>query len=197
MGNARNEDQPLAKQPSKKQKLDKSNQIYIIRWTAHGSTVNEWDENELSQIETCGGELDEAEAIVNDELLKPYGLQKDDGTWPKAYSTIEEARRALYECQSDRVKIMRDAIIKCCGINIDIYDRLLGSQEIIEKNNGEGGALPPPIDSVTHFETEIVWGATQRNYENGNEENELLRCCVEISTKVVSLIERIELVGSD
>ena len=98
---------------SKKQRLEGA-RIFIVRWAAHGSKVDEWDHEELEQIETCGDDIEEAKAYITGEtniggtaMLLADGLRKDDEVYGKAFATIEQAREGMRECRAAQVRVRK------------------------------------------------------------------------------------------
>ena len=180
--------------------------IHIIKWAAHGSNVNDWNYDELDNVETCGHNIEEAKGYItgtidvgDDWMLLADGLRKDDGTFGNAYSTIEDARRGMEECHAAKVARMRDAIKKCCGIDEEDYRELVESEEIVERTDGNG-SFPPSANrvtgsdkGVTFLDTEIAWGST--GYKS-TEQHKFICCCDCILTRVTSWIESLELVKS-
>ena len=193
---------------AKKQKVEGAARptcIYIVRWAAHGSNVDDWDYDELEQIETCGDDIEEAKAYITgeinngDALLQAEGLRRDDGTVGTAFSTIEGARKGLRQCHDARVATMRDSIQKRCGVDEESYGDLVESTEIVENTDIEEGKLPSSAKVATApgsiMATEIVWGATGYNSPDANnaDQHEFIRCCSCILTRVTCWIEELEL----
>jgi hypothetical protein len=186
--------------------------IFIVRWEAHGSNVEDWDYEQLERIETCGDDIEEAKACITgginqggEAMLMADGLRKDSGVYPLAFSTIDQAHEGMKECNAMRLQILRHAIKKCCGMWDGIYEELLESQEIVEKSDGKGVFPPsarvmaPPKDNfdsptATILDTIVFWGATGYNAPECNNEHqhELIRCCVSIKTQVTCWIESLE-----
>eukprot|EP00584_Thalassiosira_punctigera_P001161 CAMPEP_0172542556 /NCGR_PEP_ID=MMETSP1067-20121228/13143_1 /TAXON_ID=265564 ORGANISM="Thalassiosira punctigera, Strain Tpunct2005C2" /NCGR_SAMPLE_ID=MMETSP1067 /ASSEMBLY_ACC=CAM_ASM_000444 /LENGTH=202 /DNA_ID=CAMNT_0013328825 /DNA_START=55 /DNA_END=663 /DNA_ORIENTATION=+ len=192
--------------PEKRHKISPS-LVYIVRWAAHASDVEEWDYDELSQIETCSHEIEEAKGYITgeidcgDAMLSADGLRKDDGVYSKVYTTIEQAQNGMKECHANRVEIMRGAIMKCCGINKESYENLLKGEDIVEDIGGKG-SFPPSAKILSGNEmtldTEICWGASEKyNNPGANNKNqhEFIRCCEIIMSGVTCWIETLEMVG--
>jgi hypothetical protein len=141
--------------------------LYVIRWTVHGSEVDEWSD-EIYDVETCGGEVEEAMSYItgdgrrgDDAMLLTDGICKDDGLFYKAFPTIEEARDMLVLCHAQRIKKMRNTIQSICGLDQDEYDELLDTEEIVEFTN-EKGRFPSSANVVRLSSVEMTkWIARQ------------------------------------
>ena len=122
--------------------------LYVIRWTVHGSEVDEWSD-EIYEVKTCGGEVEEAMSYItgdgrrdNDAMLLTDGICKDDGLYYKAFPTILQAQENLGKCHAERLKKMRHTIQSICGLDEKEYDELCDTEEIVEFPNDEG-KFPP------------------------------------------------------
>lgn len=183
--------------------------IYIVRWHAPGSEVDEWDGNELDNIETTCDDVEEAKAYITgeidcgDALLQADGLRRDEGTFGTAFSTIDGACEGLKQCHDARVAKMRGAIRHRLGIDGGLYVALLDQAEINEHTHTMDGAGTgkPPYSAKVHnapgtlMETDIVWGATGQNApdQNRKDQHEFIRCLECVTTRVTCWIESLEL----
>ena len=174
-------------------------------WRAlHGSKVDEWDYEQLNSVETCGDEIQEAKAYITDDMLMSDGLRKDNGIYHLAFSTIEKARKGMKECHAIHASKIRNAIMKCSGIDDETYKELIGTEEIVE-NTDKGGEFPPSAKLLSFdygkmfLDTEFVWGSTGYNDEGAqnSDQHDLMTCCICIMTRVTCWIESLELVSCD
>ena len=192
---------------AKKQKVEHSSKhkhLYVIRWMTYGSEVDEWDDDELGNIETCSHDIEEAQGYITgecdcgDAMLLRDGIRKDNGLFGKAYSDIEQARKSMEKCHNFQIDKARGSIQSICGIDEQSYSELLESEEIVEEVNKKG-EFPPSAKVVTSSsddlpmvkDTTITWGAT----ECGRDQHEHIRCCISISTRLTCWIESLELVS--
>ena len=189
---------------AKKQKMDHTpkRHVYVVRWMTHGSDVDEWDDDELENIETCSHDIEEAKGYITgecdcgDAMLLRGGIRKDSGLFGKAYSDIEQARKSMEKCHNSQIDKARGSIRLICGIDEQSYSELLESEEIVEEVNKKG-EFPCSAKVVTSSSGDlpsfkditINWGAT----ECGRDQHEHIRCCISISTRLTCWIESLEL----
>ena len=174
--------------------------LYVIRWTVHGSEVDEWSD-EIYDVETCGGEVEEAMSYItgdgrrdNDAMLLTDGICKDDGLYYKAFPTILQAQENLAKCHAERLDKMRHTIQSICGLDEEEYEELLDTEEIVEFENYEG-KLPSSAKVICFFDTSIGWGSTSYNDEgcNNDKQHKYIRCVSIVHSRVTCWIEALEL----
>lgn len=185
--------------------------LYVIRWTVHGSEVDEWSD-EIYDVETCGGEVEEAMSYItgdgrrdDDAMLLTDGICKDDGLFYKAFPTIEQAFRSLTKCHDERIDKMRHTIQSICGLDEEEYEELLNTEEIVEFANDDEGKFPPSANVmhsssvVTFLDTSIGWGSTSYNDEgcNNDKQHKYIRCVSIVHSRVTCWIEELELSGRE
>ena len=103
---------------AKKQKMEHTpkRHVYVIRWMTHGSEVDEWDDDELGNIETCSHDIEEAQGYITgecdcgDAMLLKGGIRRDSGMFSQAYSDIEQARKSMEKCHTVQIDKARGSI---------------------------------------------------------------------------------------
>ncbi len=141
--------------------------LYVIRWTVHGSEVDEWSD-EIYEVETCGGEVEEAMSYItgdgrrdDDAMLLTDGICKDDGLFYKVFPTILQAQESLGKCHDERIEKMRHTIQSICGLDKEEYDELLDTEEIVEFTN-EKGKFPSSANVICLSSVDMTkWIARQ------------------------------------
>lgn len=189
----------MSEPPEKKLKTS-STEIFTVRWVAHGSTVDEWDNEALCEVETCGHTIEEAKSYIEEDgggILSAPGLCRDNGVHPKAYSTVDLAKVGMKECYKDLVFKMRKAIMECADIDDqETYDALKEGDELVEYTNKKG-KLPSTaqlLDDNHRLDMEIAWGQNSNaTYQVGD----LMPCCMCILTQVTVWIEKLELIVAE